>query len=210
MPAQKIPETTRELICQLYKRGWTLQEVGDVFDVTRERIRQLLREWDVAADFGGHHIRAFVRQTEARRIRNECKEQKDSRTEKFFGCSIEKITMIAGPRYAKAPWASLMARVPGAGLAYLRQQRNADARLIEWDLSLTAWWRIWQESGKWELRGRGKGKYVMARLGDSGPYSESNVYIVEFAENIRDYYACAEHKITHRRLTAEGMARMAA
>jgi uncharacterized protein (DUF433 family) len=34
-------------IIALYQNGWTLQEVGDAVGLTRERVRQILRHWDV-------------------------------------------------------------------------------------------------------------------------------------------------------------------
>jgi hypothetical protein len=60
--------------------------------------------------------------------------------------------------------------------AYIRQRQNAQRRGIEWNISLGAWWQIWEESGKWWERGRGDG-FVMARKGDEGAYEVGNVYI---------------------------------
>ena len=196
---RKIPETTRELIVRLFTHGRTLQEIGDVFDVTRERIRQLLRAWNVAPDAGGSRMRSFVNRTDTRRRQLERKARKDSRTERVFDCSIEEVERIAGPDYARRPWVSMHKRIPGPGLMYMEQKRNAERRLVEWKFSLPEWWAVWEKSGKFEQRGRGRGNYVMARLGDRGPYSTENVYIAEFCENILDYYGCAEHKAEHRR-----------
>ena len=60
---------------------------------------------------------------------------------------------------------------------YFEHKQNAKRRNIPFDLSLTEWTNIWQDSGKWELRGKGKGSYVMSRIGDTGSYSVDNVYI---------------------------------
>jgi hypothetical protein len=48
---------------------------------------------------------------------------------------------------------------------------------------------IWNESGKWDERGLGVGKYCMARRMDSGGYSKDNVYITTCDDNVRDYQA---------------------
>lgn len=69
---------------------------------------------------------------------------------------------------------------------YWGQRCGASSRGLEWEFTLATWWEIWQQSGKWELRGRKSGSYVMARHGDVGPYSPSNVEIITFDANARD------------------------
>ena len=68
------------------------------------------------------------------------------------------------------------------------QRQQAKQRGIAWDLTFDEWWAIWQDSGKWELRGPRVGQYVMARRGDAGPYSRSNVFICTSTENRRQAY----------------------
>lgn len=209
MSGHKIPATTRELICRLYTHGKTLQEIGDIFGVSRERIRQLLRKWGIAQDAGGRHIRAFVNQSEQNRKRLDRRARRIAKMEQDLGCSEEEILRICGDKVT--PWtARSHGELKHPGGIYINQRHNAQCRRIEWKLSLPEWWRIWQESGKWELRGRGRGKYVMARLGDRGPYAPGNVYIAEFCENVNDYYRCAEHKVAHRKAVAAGQARATA
>lgn len=78
---------------------------------------------------------------------------------------------------------------------FRRQQRSANERGIAWEMTLDEWWRVWQDSGHWSQRGRRSGQYVMARLGDVGPYSVANVYITTSGENVKDYYR--EHGVAH-------------
>lgn len=74
--------------------------------------------------------------------------------------------------------------------AYCRQKDTAKSRGIEWRFTFTEWWRVWQESGKWELRGRTKGLcgWEMSRPGDVGPYSPENVVIVPHRVNMADVH----------------------
>lgn len=69
---------------------------------------------------------------------------------------------------------------------YRNQMARAKHRGIEWNLTFEQWMRIWEESGKWQLRGKGMGKYVMARNGDVGPYSPENVSIIPYEQNATD------------------------
>lgn len=69
---------------------------------------------------------------------------------------------------------------------YYEHKQNAKRRNIPFELSLTEWIKIWQDSGKWELRGTGKGSYVMSRMNDVGSYSIGNVYICCQEQNAGD------------------------
>jgi hypothetical protein len=71
---------------------------------------------------------------------------------------------------------------------YTRQKCMAKYRQIDWQISFEDWSKIWDQSGKWEQRGRGKGKYCMSRIGDTGPYSADNVFIQECVKNSGDKF----------------------
>lgn len=72
--------------------------------------------------------------------------------------------------------------------AYNGQKYQAAKRGIGWEFTFETWWAVWLTSGKWELRGLGRGKYCMARNGDVGPYAPGNVRICLNAENARESY----------------------
>ena len=61
--------------------------------------------------------------------------------------------------------------------AFNQQRQSAKKRGIKWALTLAEWWSIWQESGKWPMRGRGHKHYVMSRYEDIGAYETVNVFI---------------------------------
>lgn len=70
--------------------------------------------------------------------------------------------------------------------AFGRQKWSAADRGIDFLFTFDRWVSWWetQLGQKWfELRGRSKGKYVMARIGDSGPYIESNVICLTVSQN---------------------------
>jgi hypothetical protein len=69
---------------------------------------------------------------------------------------------------------------------YKQQRWRALARGVAWELTFDQWMSIWDASGHFHERGKKAGQYVMARNGDVGPYSVSNVRICLFTENIAE------------------------
>lgn len=69
---------------------------------------------------------------------------------------------------------------------YQIHKSTAKARGIDFNLTFDEWYGIWQHSGKFHLRGRGIGTYVMSRYNDVGPYSTNNVFIQPNIQNIID------------------------
>jgi len=70
--------------------------------------------------------------------------------------------------------------------AYTQHKSNAKTRGVEFLFTFEQWRDWWVASGKWEQRGRGRGKYCMRRHGDIGPYSIENVFCGLNEENVRD------------------------
>lgn len=69
---------------------------------------------------------------------------------------------------------------------YIVQVNDARKRAIAWEFTFDTWWAMWRASGRYAERGRRRGQYVMARYGDVGPYSPSNVRVCLAAENGRE------------------------
>jgi DNA-binding CsgD family transcriptional regulator len=160
--AKRVPGTREHQMAALYKSGRTLNQIGQEFGLTRERVRQLLTKFfGFRWKDGGHHKVALDK-----RARFEAKRNQRSLVK--WGCGWEDYVKI---RDLKKPTR-----------AFSSQRKNADYRGIPWDLTLWQWWSIWQQSGHWHQRGRGQG-YVMCRVGDEGPYAPGNVFIALATEN---------------------------
>jgi hypothetical protein len=67
---------------------------------------------------------------------------------------------------------------------YARQKAMAKIRNIEWDITFQEWYSVWEQSGKYAERGKGKGKYVMSRVNDIGAYKLGNVFIQLNTDNV--------------------------
>lgn len=161
-------------IAAAYSAGRTLQDIGNQYGISRERVRQILRKYtDVQASDGGASI-IWARQREKRAT------AKDRKYMDRLGCGWDEYKRIrdlgremckSGRSYSQSPMG-----------AFISQKRNANKRQIGWDLTFWQWWEIWQASGRWEQRGRGQG-YVMCRKRDAGPYAADNVFIATAIEN---------------------------
>jgi hypothetical protein len=81
---------------------------------------------------------------------------------------------------------------------YQTQKSKAFKRGIEWQITFEEWCQIWSSSGKWEFRGKGAGRYCMARRLDEGPYSKANVYITTNDGNTRDFHSWNQSEYTGR------------
>jgi len=69
---------------------------------------------------------------------------------------------------------------------FAKHKENARQRGVEFLLTFDQWWSLWEKSGHWKKRGNRKGRYVMSRRNDVGPYAVGNVFIATFSSNICD------------------------
>lgn len=86
-------------------------------------------------------------------------------------------------------------------MAFNKQRVSAGFRGVPWMLTFDEWMDIWNKSGFLKDRGRGKGKYVMARYRDVGPYSSDNVEIIKCETNAAD--ARSNHPRTPEQLRSQ-------
>jgi hypothetical protein len=92
--------------------------------------------------------------------------------------------------------------------AYWNQRRMARCRRIGFKFTVQDWivWWVEQLGSNWfELRGRGAGKYCMARKGDKGPYERGNIKCITNRTNTAEREeaigsACACSKLTEKQV----------
>lgn len=175
MQSPDAESRARQMI-DAYSAGLSLEKIGEIHGVTRERVRQIISKRGVTRFDGGSSIRAEAKKA-ARTFRIVA--NRDERCMRVYGCLYSGLETLLGK--------GVQLTSNKAAKAYVHQKRNSDKRGIEFSLTFPQWWAVWQKSGKWEQRGRGQG-YVMARTGDVGSYSVGNVYICTQSQNSKDSY----------------------
>lgn len=163
-------------IAAYYKKGWTLERIGQKYGVSRERIRQLLKAQGLTGKDGGHAVQMIeVRKRHeeaAERHRLKMRERARKRVKKAYGCSLELWEELGGHRWDKNPNSPVYKFMNIKRLAKYKRD-------LKWELTLQQWWDLWQKSGKWDQCGTKRGQYVMARIDKNKPYKVGNVKIVK-------------------------------
>lgn len=159
----------------MYKSGKTLQDIGTLFGITRERVRQLIsRHTEVTSSDGGRSIQID-------RNRRDAASRKEAKYLAKYGATPSQMSAIrAIARKMMEDGATWYMTPTGA---FNQQRSSARARGIEWSMTFWEWWTIWSESGKWCERGRGGDNYVMCRFADQGAYEVGNVYVATLRHN---------------------------
>ena len=168
-------------IAEKYESGMTLAEVGAVYGVSRERVRQIVSGLGIEKTEGGAAIRSFL--TTQNRV--DALKKSAAKTESIcfarWGMNMEQYRAHVSKYGNTANKTSPLHK-------YAQQRNNAKTRGVEWNFTFADWWKEWLDSGKWDQRGLGDGLYVMARHGDSGAYSAGNVYICTQSQNSKDSF----------------------
>jgi hypothetical protein len=153
-----------EKMSAMFRQGLTMEVIGSHFELTRERVRQILKKAGLVGCDGGQRVTAVARKQRRSTVL-------DSRSLIRHGLPHAEVRRLSAI---------------GALRAYRQQRTNAKNRGVAFKLNLAQWWAVWQASGKWELRGRGIGHYCMSRIKDSGGYEVGNVHVQEAVENSRE------------------------
>lgn len=164
----------------MYKSGMTLAEIGAIYGVGTERIRQVVVGLGIARTEGGAAIRSFLLAQDKAAAARQKATRDDARCFQKWGMPLDQyrahVKIYGNTTTRSSPLD-----------CYRMQRNNAKTRGVAWNFTFQEWWALWQESGKWAVRGRGHG-YVMARYGDAGSYEPNNVYICTQAQNASDSY----------------------
>lgn len=155
-----------------FRVGETMQEIGTQYGCSRERIRQLLNRRGVKASNGGVEVR-WAKERVRRTV--EIEQRRAARIQRWFELTIEEYDFYRAIR-------------PSPTHAYVGQRHSTRKRGIRWNLTFKEWWAVWEMSGMWAKRGKGHGKYCMARIDFTGAYETGNVHIMTAVGAAANYW----------------------
>jgi predicted DNA-binding protein YlxM (UPF0122 family) len=163
------PEGRDDEICELYRSGYTMQEIGDRYNISRQRIQQILAKFNMTYEDGGNHVKSVARQ-------EQLKQEMDERSFNNYGYTREQFHMLRGTHedYNKSALGK-----------WYQFKKNCEIHGFELQLTPLEWWDIWQKSGKFHLLERAGDGYCLGRIDQKGPFSKENCVVRKFSENCR-------------------------
>lgn len=176
MARTNIRNKARELeMCQLFKSGKTLQQIGDSYGLSRERVRRLIKRNGMCWLDGGKHLEAEARRLEREKI---LAERREARSIKTYGCSHAEVEQINQ--------GMALTDIGSPAYMYFRDSMNAKKRGLRFDITLPQWMDLFDIGGGLSNRCREQDGLVLGRIDKSGHYTIDNVRVVTLAENSRD------------------------
>ena len=162
-------------MCQLYRSGKTVQEIGDLYGVTRERVRQIIKPYGLDGYSGGASVTA-----EANRKAREAKRNasREARAQAVYGCSYAELMRIN--------MGMQLTDHGSPAYFYFRDGCNAKKAGYILELSLPEWIAIYEKAGGVWNRGRFIDGLVLGRKDKALGYTADNLHVVTLAENSRD------------------------
>lgn len=155
---------------KLYKNH-TLQEIGDMEGISRERVRQVMAVLGVSAEDGIAYKRRQKRRKEREK---EKQKKKDRQCKRSYGCTWEEFSKITGNDEG-------ISRDSRIVQMYHTHKRNAQRRHIKWELSLPEYYEI--IAPHLDNFGLRKSGLVLSRQDKRKGFTKNNTKLMTLSEN---------------------------
>lgn len=151
-----------------FLEGATLNEIGMVYGITRERVRQILVRLGIESFDGGAAVR--WEKLKLQKLENEI-----ANCMARYGCTPDEYRELR--RLGREMIKNGVPRDKTPIGAYRNRMHNCTQYGIPFDLTLWQFWTIWKESGHWN--DRGQGNYGLCRKDTAKGFTIDNVFIRE-------------------------------
>ncbi len=161
-----VIEARNAQIEEMFLAGMTLQAIGNIYSISRERVRQIMFKRGFLGFDGG----AFLGWEQKALARQEARQ---ARYQRKYGCSYEEFKEL------KALGKQMLK--DGIGLyhtplyAWRQQKHTYLCQGVAYELSLWDFWTLWRDSG--HFNERGQGRYGLCRKDTSKGFTKDNVFI---------------------------------
>lgn len=162
----KILKTDHPTIIARFKSGETCGDIAPAYDCSKARIQQVLKYHGLSGKDGGRTFKPKA--AKARQVAN-----KEARIMRDYG-----VTPTLYAEFTEA-----------VRKAYTVHKCNSARRGIPWEFTLETWANVWEQSGKWDLRGRGniegQQRYVLSQPDKSKPIGPDNCAVTTLADALK-------------------------
>jgi len=158
----------------------TMQDIGDEFGISRERIRQILKDNNVSATAGGATARGKLRRE---REEQELADRTERRYYRTYGCDEKTVREINGGRELSNN------RSPAARYKFYKWNLKR-LQGLECAMSLPEWYSVWQKSGHYSDDSL-RTQYGMVVVDKTKPVTADNVKIMKVKNAVnrnKDWY----------------------
>jgi hypothetical protein len=138
----KLHDPRADAMAELYRSGKTLDEIGQEFGLTRERIRQLIHKYHgLKGSDGGARVNH-----ERRAVERQKKRHTDCLAK--HGCTPEQLRELRRIGREMVAAGAIREHTPiGAYIQHRNNSRPNGTMKCGTELSLWEWWTIWQKRG---------------------------------------------------------------
>lgn len=167
-------------MASMIKEGSTLEEVGDLYGLTKERVRQIIKPLGVT----GKHGQSMRAEKNAAKKNQRLEQARNLKAMKYWGVDHKRLMRLKKHN-------------PADVKGYEQQRNNSLRRGVEWRLSIDEWMDMWKRSGKKRWKGRGANKYVLTRKRGRGPFSVENCIVAKQQDSSRSFILNNVHGIDY-------------
>jgi hypothetical protein len=162
-------ERAERLASQYTTQNVTLEDLGQQEGITRERVRQILKNVGISRNNSYRHTSATVQREAAKRL------QLERHCQHSYGCSWEELKRITGRgKFTNIRSHPLLQK-------WWHHRMTAQRKRVEWKISLPEYAEL--VAPILDRFGLGKHQLVVRRKDTSGPFCKENIEVATLAES---------------------------